>query len=212
MRVVQSRPQALLSFAILVSQAIAVICQFIQHTDRTFPLAYFTVDSAVFAAIVAVVALVSPQCAKLPSLRSASAVAVLLSALIFATLIAPASNSGTWIQPYDDYWVRTATILFHFVGPVLVAVDFVVHDVGDVRILRSLSEAYIWPLAYLTGLYSLSILFAIQVPYPFLDPGQLGWWTVFGSVGALALLISVLALAQLTANRWWHRWLKLIKR
>jgi hypothetical protein len=198
------RASIALSAAIVLNQTIALICQFAQHTDRTFPLLYFTVDSAVFAGAVASVALASPCCSQLPSLRAGSAVAVLLSALIFATVIAPASVSGTWIQPYDDYWVRTATFLFHLVAPVLVAIDFVVHDIGRARFAKLLAQAYIWPFVYLAGLSGLRLLGAVDVPYPFLDPTQVGWWTVVGSLGVLALLVLLLTVAQLTVNRWWH--------
>lgn len=198
------RASIALSAAIVLNQTIAVVCQFAQHTDPTFPLLYFTVDSAVFAGAVASVALARPDCPQLPSLRAGSTVAVMLSALIFAAVIAPASGAGTWIQPYDDYWVRTATVLFHLIAPILVTIDFVVHDIGDDRFAMLLTKAYIWPLGYLAALSGLRLLGAVDVPYPFLDPTKLGWWTVVGAVGALALLIFLITGAQLNVNRWWH--------
>lgn len=183
------RIATLVSIAIVVNQTAAVVCQFVQHTDPRFPLLYFTVDSGVFAGAVALIALVCPGLGMLRDLRAASAVCVSLSAVIFAAVIAPASGTGTWIQPYDDYWVRTATILFHAVAPVLVTTDFVVHDVTRQRVAGTLAWCLVWPLAYITVVGGLAASDVVSMPYPFLDPEKLGWGTVIGSVAGLTVLV-----------------------
>jgi hypothetical protein len=186
------RVATLLSIAIVVNQAAALLCQFVQHTDPRFPLLYFTVDSGAFAGAVALIAVVRPRLSSLPGLRAASAVGVLLSAVIFASVIAPATGTGTWIQPYDDYWVRTATILFHAVAPVLVTIDFVIHGVPRRRTRRIIYWCLVWPLAYIIVMGGLAVLGLVGMPYPFLDPSNTGWGTVLGSVGSLSALILLL--------------------
>lgn len=199
-------PGLLVSAAIVVNQAIGVFCQFLQYTDRTFPLLYFTIDSAIFAGVVAVVALIRPTCLLLPQLRTASAVGVLLSSLIFTAVIAPASSTGTWIQPYDDYWVRTATVLLHGVAPALVIIDLVVKDAGRATTAASvIAWSYLWPMAYLVCLVALVSTGLATIPYPFLNPAQLGWRTTLGSLAGLCALILIIAWALLALPKIAHK-------
>lgn len=195
-------PSLFVSAAIVINQAVGVSCQFLQHTDRTFPLLYFTIDSAIFAGGVASVALIRPRCLELPQLRTASAVGVLLSSLIFTAVIAPASSTGTWVQPYDDYWVRTATVLLHGVAPVLVITDLVVNCAGRATTAASVIVwSYLWPMAYLVCLVALVSTGVATIPYPFLDPAQLGWRTVLGSLAGLCALILIIAWALLAVPK-----------
>jgi hypothetical protein len=200
-----SSSRVVLSAAILLTLTIALICQFVQDTDDVFPLLYFTVDSAVFAAAVAGLALVRPTTSHLPSLRAASTVAVLLSALIYAAVIAPASETGTWVQPHDDYCVRTATFLFHLLAPVLVTLDFIVQDVGRARFRAVLWSCFGWPLVYLAVLGAVAGSGVVRVPYPFLDPSRVNGWTMIGTLVALALFMLILSKALWATNRWWHQ-------
>ncbi|WP_431235942.1 Pr6Pr family membrane protein (plasmid) [Mycolicibacterium psychrotolerans] len=183
----------LLPAVILISQAIAIACQFLQRTDPTFPLLYFTVDSALLAAVAAAGTLCRPHDESwLSSLRVASTVGVLLSAIIFAAVIAPATPTGTWIQPHDDDWVRTATILMHGVAPVLVTVDLLLRPAHG-RLWRYLGRSVAWPAIYLAVLSTLTAVGRAHIPYPFLTPSRVGWWAVLGA--ALVLLIAVVAIA-----------------
>lgn len=52
---------------------------------------------------------------------------MLVSAVVFATVIAPRTVAGGWFQPSDNRWVRTATVLMHAVIPVLGLVDDWLH-------------------------------------------------------------------------------------
>ncbi|MDO3166663.1 hypothetical protein P5V90_06795 [Mycobacteroides abscessus subsp. abscessus] len=175
---------------IVANETIGVVCQFIQRTDPTFPLLYFTIDSAIFAGYVAILTLVRSESAYLPSLRIASAGGVLLSSLIFATVIAPASQTGTWIQPHDDYWVRTATILLHGIAPILITIEFVLAREDRIPYMRALPRGYFWPLTYLIVLVLLISTGTATMPYPFLNPERLGWWAVLAVVCTLLALIS----------------------
>lgn len=196
--------RSVLSGAILLTLAVALICQFVQRTDSIFPLLYFTVDSAVFAGVVAGIALVNPEDPRLPQLRAASTVAVVVSALIFATVIAPASETGTWVQPHDDPWVRTATFLFHLVAPILVIADFVAADIEHASLRSILAGGLAWPLSYLATLSVVGAAGLARIPYPFLDHTRVGWWVVAGAIAGLAALIVVLTTALYALNRWRH--------
>lgn len=176
--------------ALLGNQVIAVGCQFVQHTDPRFPLWYFTVDSAILAGVAAAAGLAGPHARWVPALRHTAAVGVLVSALIFAAVIAPASPSGTWFQGHDDIPVRIATVLLHGVAPVLVIACCWLRPTG-LRGRAAIGYAYLWPLAYLAGLCAmLSVRGPGVMPYPFLAPGQMGWGTVGLASSALTALIA----------------------
>lgn len=170
--------------------AAGVTCQFVQRTDPTPPLLYFTVDSA----LLALVALLAPR--RRPAagagrgvwahrVRAAAVVGVLLSALVYVLVIVPGSPSGSWFAPHDDVWVRVATVLLHGVAPVLVLVEFLA---GTSPGAGTLSEAALlvwWPAAYLAVVATLAWSGAAAVPYVFLRPSEFG-------AGATAAVVAVL--------------------
>lgn len=201
-----ARLTTILASGILLTETIGLICQFVQATDPRFPLVYFTVDSAVLAAVGGAVALMVPRCSWLTALRINTAVGVIASAIVFGAVIAPASVAGTWIQPHDDYWVRTATILMHGAAPVLVAVDFLLAAPRG-RPARQFLRGCVWPLAYLVVLSGLAALHLVAMPYPFLDAGHSGWATVITAIAALSALVSGVSAALLGMSRrvWSHR-------
>jgi uncharacterized membrane protein len=182
--------------AVLVTETVAVTCQFVQHIDPRFPLLYFTVDSAVLAAVTAAITLTRPRFRYLPALRVTSAVAVVVSALIFATVIAPATPNGTWIQPHDDYWVATATILMHGVAPLLMSIAL-----PSLPLPRYLRYGYLWPVGYLATLSMVATLGSVPVPYPFLAPSQIGWPGMIAAVVALAAIIAAVSCALYGVSR-----------
>lgn len=186
---------------LLVNQVCAVVCQFMQHTDPRFPLWYFTVDSAILAGLGAAADLAMPHARWVPALRHTAAVGVVVSAVIFAAVIAPTSPSGTWFQGHDDLPVRVATVLFHAVAPALVIGCHSLRPTG-LRGRAAVGYAFLWPLAYLVGL---CIMVAARgpgvIPYPFLAPGQVGWGIVALAVGALSALIAATGAGLSAMNR-----------
>lgn len=180
--------------AIVLTEAVAVLCQFIQDTDPRFPLVYFTVLSGVIVGLVAVVAIsIRGHSAIVERARITATVGVVVSAIIFATVIAPASSTGTWFQPWDDAWVRAATVLFHAVAPVLVVADLVLRRSGLSRGEWVLA-AYIWPLSYLMLIAVAGTAFGLPIPYPFLSPAQMGWGIFVLALSSLALSVGLVAL------------------
>ncbi|OMC39079.1 hypothetical protein A5740_03060 [Mycobacterium sp. GA-1841] len=191
----------------LVNQLVGLACQFIQDTDSRFPLWYFTVDSAIAAAAVALLTLLVPRARCLPVLRHTAAVGVIVSAVIFAAFIAPGTETGTWFQPHDDTAVRMATVLFHGTAPILVVADYLLHQ-PRIRALQAVAWAYLWPLTYFAGLCVLVAVFGQSaVPYPFLSPEAMGWAAVACAVIALILLVSscglILGALSRTRRRRW---------
>jgi hypothetical protein len=172
-----------------------VLCQFLQHTDPRSPLVYFTVLSGILAGLLAAVeATVRYRSASIDAARVTTTAGVVVSAVIFAALIAPASPSGTWFQSWDDLWVRVATVLFHGVAPVLVITDLVLRRPSP-PISTWLVAAYSWPVTYLVALTLAATAFDVAIPYPFLSPSQMGWGTVSIAIVSLALLVGVVAVA-----------------
>lgn len=176
----------------MATQTVAVACQFTQSTDPRFPLLYFTVDSAVLAAAVAACTLLGWHGRWSARARLTSAVGVLLSAIVFAAVIAPATETGTWFQPHDDLWVRTATVLMHGVAPMLVTVDYFLRS-RPRSIRGSVVWSYSWPLAYFGALIVLALVFGPDIiPYPFLSPASMGWPTASAAIGVLTVLVGLL--------------------
>lgn len=190
-----SRVATLLTVSILINQVVGVVCQFIQGTDPRFPLLYFSVDSAVWAALAAVSTLAGCSGAAWQRLRLAAVVGVALSAIVFVFVIVPATETGTWFQPHDDLPVRTATLLIHGVAPVLVIAEYLLRPAG-LPVSASILWSYPWPLAYLAGTAVLAVtLDADALPYPFLLPSMVGWPTVVGACLSLAALVGLLGWA-----------------
>lgn len=185
-----------------VTLASAVTCQFLQHTDPTFPLLYFTIDSAVLLACALAISLAHPSSPTLDVVRGAATIGVVISSLIFATVIAPNSATGTWFNPRDDVFVRTATVLMHGVGPLLAVSDFLTHDYPETSTRKMLASWCAWPLAYIIAIMSLAAVGIGHVPYTFLQPqtggGILG---VVGAMGALTAIVAFLSYGLVRVHR-----------
>lgn len=197
--VASNRTRTIVAVALFTNEIIAIVCQFIQNTDPRFPLVYFTVASAALTAAVIAIGQVWPPWHWLPPLRIAAAVGVLLSAVIFACVIAPASSTGTWFQPWDDYWVRTSTVLMHGTAPVLVVADIAQRPAWR-GLSAWLAAGTSWPLIYVSTMCLLVGAGALEMPYPFLSPTQMGWGVVVGALAAQILLVAVISAILLAVN------------
>jgi hypothetical protein len=173
---------------------VGVACQFLQHTDPRFPLLYFTVDSALLAGVLAACGLVlrAPKCQAIAMARGGAAIGVVFSGLTYAVVIAPATATGTWFQPWDDLWVRTATVLMHGLGPILVIGDFVLQPVRTSRPWLVATLWCGWPVLYAVVVVALQIAGVAQVPYPFMQPAEMGGVGPVLAVGAGVALVFVL--------------------
>ena len=183
-----------------------VVCQFVQHTDPTPPLAYFTVWSAIFGALV--LALAAFSAPSLPAaIRGAATVGCVVSGLIFAAVITPATPTGTWTQPGDDGWVRTANVMLHGIGPVLIAAEFAITPIRVTRPWCQAGLGCIWPAVYIVAAFSLQAADVTPVPYPFLNPSRsapemvavavVGLVGVFLVTGRILVAVNSLACRQM---------------
>lgn len=145
--------------------ALGVVAQFVQWTDPTFPLAYFTVDSAVLFVLATLAHRLAPGWRPGRALRDALTPAVVLSGVIYATVIAPAVNGGAWFAPHDDWVCRTAQVLVHGVGPTL-APALAWAQPTPAWPARPALWWLAWPLGYLAVVLALG-----TSPYAFLAPG-----------------------------------------
>lgn len=189
---------------IVLNQTVGVACQFIQSTDPRFPLVYFTIDSAVLAGVAAALTLRGATGAWVQRLRLAAVVGVGLSAIFFAAVIAPATPTGTWFQPHDDFMVRTATLLLHGVAPVLVTAEYVLRP-PRLSLRDSVAWSYPWPLLYLAGIGVLAAVGGAEtIPYPFLRPAVTGWPTTVVAYMGLVAVLGLLgwSVGALADTRW----------
>lgn len=184
----------LLPYAVVVTEATAIVCQFVQRTDPRFPLVYFTVCSGVLASAVALCQATGRMSRSLGAGQVAAAVGVVASATVFAAVIAPATDTGTWFQPWDDLWVQTATVLFHGVTPVLVAASLIL--TAPALTMRCwLAVSYSWPALYVMAIAAAAVTRNVPVPYPFLSPSEMGWRTTLTTLPAMAALIALVSIA-----------------
>ena len=183
---------------------VGVVAQFIQHTDPTPPLAYFTVWSAILGALTLAVS--TRRGRELPvAVRGAATVGCVVSGVIFAAVIAPATETGTWFQPWDDFWVRTANLLMHGLGPVLIAADFIATPTRANRPWRQAAMWCTWPLAYIVTIFVTQAVDGSKVPYPFLNPQVNSIGLLIGSITALTLLFLLVGRILLFLNGKVHR-------
>jgi hypothetical protein len=169
----------LLEIAAVVALSLGVIAQFVQWTDPTFPLAYFTIDSAILFVLVSLGQRLVPEWRTGRAIRDSLTPAVVLSGVIYAAVIAPAVNGGAWYAPGDDWVCRSAQVLVHGVGPVLALASLWTRGVpGQPNRPRSWWLA--WPLGYLAVIMVLDVS-----PYAFLAPG-IPAWQLSGTVLVLA--------------------------
>lgn len=185
--------------ATLVTLTSAVMLQFLQHTDPTFPLLYFTVDSAALMVWVLAIGLTRPRSSTVDVARGAATVGVVLSGLIYATVIAPNSATGTWFAPWDDMAVRTSTVLMHGIGPFLAVADFLTHDYPSASKRKTIAWWCAWPLAYVVTITGLAAVGVGHVPYTFLSPQTGGG--ARGVAAAMAVLTAIVALISYTLLR-----------
>lgn len=196
------RSRAWLRGVTITVLVVGVVCQLVQGTDPAPALTYYTVDSAVLLVAALVLGSARPRWAWVDGVRGAATSGVLLSSLVFATLIAPSTPTGTWIQPHDDPWVRVANVLLHGVGPVLATADYFVRPQrpGRGTFVTALRWC-LWPLAYFAVMLPLDLTGSAHVPYPFLDVHEAGWAAVLGAVTGLFVVVLGLGSALVALHR-----------
>lgn len=193
----------LLRVAGALTLGMGVLAQFVQNTDPTPPLTYFTVWSAILGTLTLTAA--ATQGREVPiTLRGAATVGCVVSGMIFTLVIAPATATGTWFQPQDDFWVRNANVLMHGLGPILIAADFITTRAWVHRPWRQAAIWCTWPLAYTVTVLVIQTTGGPQIPYPFLNPQTIGPGELIAAVTAMAVLLLLIGRILLFLNRKAH--------
>lgn len=183
---------------------VGILCQFVQYTDPTPPFAYFTIWSAALGILTFTINSIRDGGVN-PLLRGTTAVGLIVSGLIYATVIAPATATGTWFQPDDDYWVRTSTLLFHGIGPLLALTDFIITPTATDRAWRQAASWCVWPLLYLATSLCAQTADITPVPYPFLDPERTAPASLVIAIAVLTTVFLLTGRSLLVASKAWHR-------
>jgi hypothetical protein len=187
--------------AVAALVVVALAAQFVQgrrdnglQAENFF--SYFTVLSNCAAAVVLAVLAARPSLASAPRFavaRGAVTLYMVVTALVYAALLAPASADVGLTEPWVDAVV-------HEVAPVLVLLDWLIDPPGRRLSLRQVATWLIFPAVYLV--YSLVRgPIADWYPYPFLDPDHsTGGYALVGITSA-GILVTVIVLAALLRLR-----------
>lgn len=156
---------------------------------------YFTIQANVFAALVlfmgAFVLVRGRESARLHSLRGAATLYMVVTGIVFSSLLAGMKDATFTAVPWDNF-------VLHYLMPVVVLADWLIDPPASVQ---SFKRAWIWllyPATYV--IYSLIRGGATDwYPYPFLNPGrgmdQLGF-TCLGIAALGVVLVFLLGLVR----------------
>lgn len=187
--------------AVAAVVAIALATQF-GHGRRSNGLqaenffSYFTVLSNCAAVVLLAFLVARPAlayAARFSVARGAVTLYMVVTGLVYAVLLAPASADVGLTIPWVDAVV-------HELAPIYILLDWLVDPVGRRLPVRQAALWLIFPAVYLV--YSLLRgPIADWYPYPFLDPdhGSLGYWNV--AITSVGILITIVVLAALLRLR-----------
>lgn len=149
-------------------------------------LSYFTILSNLLAALALTLPLFMPSAFHSASLRTAVALYMAVTGLIYSTVL-----QGLWAP---QGWAFVADALLHYVMPALYLVDWAFFaDKRELR-YRDVPRWLVFPALY--AVYSLLRgSLADWYPYPFLDAGKLRYETVAINAALVVTLFAGLAFA-----------------
>lgn len=173
---------ALLAFAAIVTEIATLV-----ERDRFVPgnfFSYFTIEMNLFATAVFLLSILVPASRHLSFLRGASTLYSAIGSVAFVLLLSGIEGAEFTAVPWDN-------IVLHYVMPIAVVVDWFIDPVATHIRFR---EGLVWlafPVTY--GAYSLIRGPLVDwYPYPFLDPGENGYFGVGIAFIAILLLASTL--------------------
>lgn len=187
--------RATMAAAIVVALTYQLV-RALQHTDLGIVsfFSYFTVLSNVGAAVVLAALAVRPDLSsdrRIAPVRGAITLYMSITFLVYNLLLAPASADVGLTARWVD-------LVVHVVGPLVVALDWVVDPPRRWLSNRDVATWMIFPAVY----FAYSLIRGPIVdwyPYPFLDPNQHSYLVI--AVYAVVIL-AVFVLVAL-ALRWW---------
>lgn len=155
---------------------------------------FFTVLSNVSAVVLLILLAARPGRDASPTFavfRGAVTVYMSVTALVYVILLAPIAADVGVAEPWIDWSI-------HVVGPVAIAIDWILAPPPTELSLRTLWVWLVFPAAYLV--YSLVRgVIADWYPYPFLDPAEAGYPAV--TMWSAVVLVVILGFGF--AYYWW---------
>jgi hypothetical protein len=165
-------------------------------------LSYYTIQSNILCLIVMIFVLVrgwngKPMGRTLSIFKTGSAVAILITFLVFHFILRP----GMTTEPWSDFLDRFENTVVHYICPLWFLADFLVFDPkGQIQKF----DPFWWslvPIAYLAYANVYALLGGVfqagneitRYPYFFIDPDIIGWANVLGWVGIVLILFLVLS-------------------
>ena len=121
-------------------------------------------------------------------LRGTATVGMVVTGIGYAALLS--ETAGFFQHPWINY-------VIHGIMPALALLDWLVFPPGPPRL--RLRDAWRWLVFGLVWLVYTMVRGAILTwyPYPFIDPAVVGWPAVVAAISALAVVMSLVALAML---------------
>lgn len=193
---------------ILLSTAYAVVN--LLHWPIGFT--FFTQLSNLFLAAVVLLQLLAPRLRLLPGLKFSAVLSILVTFLVFLTVLGPVVPGGLIAAYAQDHG---ASFCLHLLNPALAMFDFFRNDALFPYEKRHALLALLPPFAYFLGILALGQLglrwgpTGMMAPYPFLDYGSpAGWFglVVGGSryfpiqIGVFYAVLALLLLFYATAH------------
>ncbi|TLF79433.1 Pr6Pr family membrane protein [Nocardia cyriacigeorgica] len=158
---------------------------------------YFTIQSNVLGVVVLLVgALFDPADRRWQAIRGASALYLLITGVVYAVLLA---NIDVMLT---DRWIND---VLHRLLPLVMVLDWVLVPVALGLTGRLLGALLIYPAVY--GAYTLIRgPFVDWYPYPFLDPREQGYVSLFIGLVVLTGVFALLAVAVVALGGLARRW------
>lgn len=175
----------LAQLAIGMSRSALTVVRFFSH---------FTVLSNAVAVVLLVMLAARPGRDASPRFavfRGGVTVYMSVTGVVYALLIAPVAGDVGVPEPWIDWCI-------HVIGPIAIALDWIVHPPPVKISVESLWIWLIFPAAYL-GYSLIRGPFVDWYPYPFLDPASGGYGTVAMWSGVVLVVISSFGYAY----HWW---------
>lgn len=183
---------------IILSAFIGVILQMfaskVDFMGGTSMILYFTIQSNLAIAIIAIINLIYLYKKKEVSerfylIKYSATISILLTFMVFNLLLAPSIHPGYLLTP--------SNIMVHTLTAVFAVIDYLVSD-KKINFKNQSSYGLIGPLAYLGFaylMYFLGIKFSgADFPYFFLDFNQLGWLSLSNGLGIIYWWIIILGI------------------
>ncbi|MBU6280278.1 MAG: hypothetical protein KGN78_13635 [Actinomycetales bacterium] len=168
--------------------AIGVGAQFLQRSDPTPPLLYYTVLSALGLSAVLLLEL-RTRGRGTDWLRGLMLTGLVFSAIVYALVLLPFSRDPVFSPRNHDHVAQVATVALHAVAPTIGVLDLVRRPIAVRRRVAVAAGWLVWPAVYFSLIVGLAEFENLRAPYTFMDPSAAPSWN-FGLANLCLALVS----------------------